>query len=99
MKAVGLQPAIDTAKEITKLIAKDPVDDRLIIDYLGPATADIIPANIRLVGKAVDFARREDERFKADTKWLSVADKYERFLQYVDARQVPNGIVPPLAGK
>lgn len=88
---------MDAANETTKLIARDPVDNLPIIDYLGPATADLMPANIRLVGKAVAFAQREYERFKVDTNSRSIADKYERFLKYVDARQVPNGIVPPLA--
>ena len=97
-KAVWFQPAVDAAKEITKLIARDPVDDLPIIDYLGPATADLRSKKPLLVGEAVAFARREYERFKA-TDCLSVADKYARFLKYADARQVPNGIVPPLAGK
>ena len=98
-KVIWFQPAVDAANETTKLIARDPVDNLPIIDYLGPATVDLMPANTLLVGKAVAFARREYERFKADTNSRSIADKYERFLKYADARRVPNGILPPLAGK
>ncbi len=93
-------PIMESAKRIVELLAPDPVDNTLIIDYFGKAVGERFDAaDVReRVGAAVDFARREYERFKLDREASRVADKYKRLLQYAEARQIPNGMVPPLAG-
>ena len=58
-----------------------------------------MPANIPLVGKALGLARREYERLKLGLEVAGGTDKYGWFLKYADTRRVPNGILPPLAGK
>ncbi len=66
-RAAELEPAREPAKRAVDLIAPDPVDELLIVDYLGRALADSLSVETRqLIVRAVAFGRREHERFRLD---------------------------------
>jgi hypothetical protein len=80
------------------MIAKDPVDNQAIIDYLGNAVAEFLsPDTLTLVTNAVSFAESTYNRLQSNPESdPEVVDKYEKLLTYIKARQQPNDIVPIL---
>ncbi len=98
-KAPWFVPPLEAATKAFRMVARDPVDEHPIVDYLGKATGELMaPEAIALVDKAVAFAKSTYERLRTNPD-CGVTDKYGKLMSYIAARQEPNGIVPALAGK
>ena len=96
-KAQWFGPPNEVAKKAVRMIARDPVDNHPIVDYLGKAMAETLaPETLALVGKAVVFAKSTYERLRANHDG-GVADKYGKLMSYIAARREPNGIAPALS--
>ena len=97
-KARWFQPCIAHAKKMAGMIAKDPVDNQAIIDYLGNGMGTVLSTKVKtLIGNVVTFAESAYNDPQSSSNFdHGVVDKYEKLLTYIRARQQPNGIVPVL---
>ena len=67
-KAIWIEPPKVASEKVVRLIARDPVDNNPIVDYLGNIVAEFLtPNTLKLVTNAVSFAESTYNRLQSNS--------------------------------